>query len=93
MCEGGVAIWSRSAAVRPSASRQCRTAARSEAWVCRTAFGIPVVPELKTSTASAAGVRLRLRWLVVRRDRLVQVQHRHQPGQHRMVADGVRPAR
>jgi hypothetical protein len=55
MCEGGVAIWIRSAAVRPSASRQCVTAAPNDAWVCRTAFGSPVVPELNTRTASAPG--------------------------------------
>ena len=55
MCDGGVTICMRSAAVIPSASRQCRTAAAKDRWVWRTALGRPVVPELKTSTASAAG--------------------------------------
>ncbi|KDO98036.1 hypothetical protein MAV101_04390 [Mycobacterium avium subsp. hominissuis 101] len=54
MCDGGVATWIRSRRVSRSASRQCRTASSSEAWVCRTAFGRPVVPELNTSTASPA---------------------------------------
>ena len=55
MCEGGVTICKRSAAVIPRASRQCRTPAANDRWVWRTAFGKPVVPELKTSTASASG--------------------------------------
>ena len=58
MWEGGVVTWIRSRAVSPSASCQCRTAARRDAWVCRTAFGKPVVPELNTSTTSAAGLGL-----------------------------------
>src|SRR5271166_4513351 len=57
MCDGGVATWMRSRSVSCSASRQCPTAASSDAWVCRTAFGRPVVPELNTSTASpSAGI-------------------------------------
>lgn len=55
MCDGGVVTCRRSRSVNASAARQCRTAAFSEAWVCRTAFGSPVVPELNTSTASPAG--------------------------------------
>ena len=60
MCDGGVATWKRSSAVRPRASTQWRVPAPSEAWVWRTAFGMPVVPELNTridsSSARAVGL-------------------------------------
>ena len=55
MCEGGVMICMRSADERPSAARQCATAAANAPRVCRTALGIPVVPELNTNSASASG--------------------------------------
>ncbi len=55
MWTGGVAIWKRSASVRPSAVIQCSTPWPIERCVWRTAFGKPVVPELNTSTASASG--------------------------------------
>lgn len=55
MCDGGVMICMRSAAVRPSASRQCSMAAANPAWLWRTALGMPVVPELNTNSASASG--------------------------------------
>ena len=54
MCEGGVTICMRSADVRPRASRQCRTATANALCVCRTALGMPVVPELNTNSASAS---------------------------------------
>ena len=53
MWDGGVATWKRSSELSPSAAHQCSVARPSERWVCRTAFGNPVVPELKTRTASA----------------------------------------
>ena len=56
MWDGGVVTWIRSRLVSRSASRQCRTAASSDAWVCRTALGKPVVPELNTSRASFLGL-------------------------------------
>ena len=52
MWNGGVAIWNRSSAVRPSADPQMTMAAPMLEWVWRTALGMPVVPELNTSTAS-----------------------------------------
>ena len=52
MWKGGVAIWNRSSAVRPSADPQMTMAAPMLEWVWRTALGMPVVPELNTSTAS-----------------------------------------
>ncbi|CNI64752.1 Uncharacterised protein [Mycobacterium tuberculosis] len=64
MCDGGVATWMRSRFVSCSASRHCPTAVSSDAWVCRTALGRPVVPELKTSSASLSGPSC-LRGLVI----------------------------
>jgi hypothetical protein len=55
MCDGGVAICNRSVGPSWSARPQWPTAAANEAWVWRTALGRPVVPELKTKTASPAG--------------------------------------
>ena len=52
---GGVVTWMRSRLVSCNASRQCRTAASNDAWLCRTALGRPVVPELNTSSASFSG--------------------------------------
>jgi hypothetical protein len=52
-------------------------------------LGIPVVPELKTSkhrVRTRVGPWERPR---ARRDRIVQVQHRHHPGQQRAVPDRV----
>ena len=89
MCDGGVAIWIRSRLVSCSASRQCRTASSNAAWVCRTAFGRPVVPELNTSTASAvrrpASRRGSAREVIGSSRCSIGIK----PGQHRMVADGV----
>ncbi len=55
MCDGGVMICMRSADDKSSALRQCCTATANEACVWRTALGIPVVPELKTNSASDSG--------------------------------------
>ena len=55
MCDGGVATWKRSSAVSPRACTQCAVPAPIERWVCRTAFGRPVVPELNTRMASSSG--------------------------------------
>ena len=92
MCDGGVATWMRSRDVSCSASRQCRTAARNDAWVCRTAFGSPVVPELNTSTASAAGVgRRRSRLLPGRSARrgAASASDRPAPGGRRRACGGL----
>ena len=53
MCDGGVATWKRSSGPSPRQSTQWRVPCTIERCVWRTAFGSPVVPELKTSTASA----------------------------------------
>ena len=53
MCDGGVATWNRSSGPRPRAAHQSVVARPIEAWVWRTALGRPVVPELKTRTASS----------------------------------------
>ena len=53
MCDGGVATWKRSSGPRPRAAHQWAVALVIEPWVWRTAFGSPVVPELKTRTASS----------------------------------------
>ena len=53
MWEGGVATWKRSSGPRPRTERQCSVAWPMESCVWRTAFGSPVVPELKTRMASA----------------------------------------
>ncbi len=58
MCEGGVATWKRSSGPSPMPSIQCVVAARSDRWVWRTALGMPVVPELKTSRTSESGSTL-----------------------------------
>lgn len=55
MCDGGVRICIRSFGVSPNAARQCATAAAKPPCVCRTALGMPVVPELKTNSASEPG--------------------------------------
>ena len=59
-------------------------------WVCRTALGIPVVPELNTNSASASGAGASNG----RRPGVTgsSSAHRHQPGEHRVIADGVRRA-
>ncbi len=54
MWEGGVATWNRSSGPRPRAATQWAVAHPIERWVWRTALGRPVVPELKTSTASSS---------------------------------------
>ena len=54
MCEGGVATWNRSSGPSPRTVHQCPVACPIEPWVWRTALGSPVVPELKTRTASSA---------------------------------------
>ena len=55
MCDGGVMICRRSLDESASAARQWAMATEKAPWVCLTAFGIPVVPELNTNTASEAG--------------------------------------
>jgi hypothetical protein len=80
MCDGGVAICNRSVGPSWSARPQWPTAAANEAWVWRTALGRPVVPELKTKTASPAG-RHRPHRVDLRRDRIIEAEHGHQLGQ------------
>ena len=55
MCDGGVMICMRSVADSPSAARQCSIATANARCVCLAALGMPVVPELNTSRASASG--------------------------------------
>jgi hypothetical protein len=91
MCEGGVVTWMRSCSVSSSASHQWPMAARSDPWVCLTALGSPVVPELNTRTASAcrSGVRLGGAGRGGGGYGVVEVQHRHEAGEDRVVAHRV----
>ena len=54
MCDGGVATWNRSSSVSPRTAIQCWVPAASDACVCTTAFGIPVVPDENTRIASSS---------------------------------------
>ena len=92
MCDGGVVTWNRSASVSPSASTQCRVATRSDRCVCLTALGIPVVPELKTRTASASGEHLHTVGRLVRHGDGIDVgdgQHLPEDGHRRPVRHAV----
>ena len=58
MCDGGVATWKRSSGAETERVAPVRAwRAPIERCVCRTAFGMPVVPELNTSTASSSAPR------------------------------------
>ena len=106
MCDGGVATWNRSSGPSPSASHQCRVARPIERCVCRTALGSPVVPELKTRTASsvssptptsrsctAVGQRGLERRRVVEIGRAVRSEVSRQQRCPGAVGDGVRRCR